>query len=82
MTPSGPIVFLCGAVYELATLGWLHLAAQRRPIPAALASMAVGALSLYAISAVVRGPDEWPWLIAGYGVGSWLTVRFGSSEPT
>ena len=71
------LVFLAGVAYECSYLLWLHVSARGKPWLSAVVSVVCGAVSLYGVSAVVRGPESWPWLLAGYGVGSWVTVRYG-----
>ena len=70
------LVFLTGAAYEVLFLMWTHSASRGQPVRAALWSMAVGTLSLYGVSEVVREPGMAPALLLGYGVGTFATVRW------
>ena len=70
------LVFLTGVLFEIAYTLWVNDAVTRRPVRAALWSVAVGALSLYGVSSVVKDPSMAPALLLGYGVGTWGTVRW------
>ena len=69
------LTFLAGALFEGLYLGWVMTAARGYALPAALFSVATGALSLYGVSATVHDPSRAPALLLGYGVGSFFVVR-------
>lgn len=72
------LVFLAGAAFELSYLGWIWASAQRRPLLSAALSVITGAISVYGISAVVTDRAVLPWLLLGYGVGSYGTVKIST----
>jgi len=67
------IAFLLAFLYELLYLLWLYCADSGRALLSALFSMAVGALSFYAISNVIHDESQLPYLLAGYGAGSYVS---------
>jgi len=69
------LTFLAGALFEGLYLGWVMTASRGYALPAALFSVATGAMSLYGISATVHDPSRAPALLLGYFVGSFLVVR-------
>jgi hypothetical protein len=71
-------VLIAGAAYELAYLLWLAASARSRPILSAVLSMVTGAISVYGISSVVSDRSCLPWLLAGYGLGSYGTVKLST----
>ncbi len=69
------LVFFSAALFEGLYLGWVMCAGRGLALPAALFSVATGALSLYGVSATVHDPSRAPALLLGYFVGSYLVVR-------
>lgn len=74
MTPL--LVFLVGLLYELLYTWWINATVAKHPLRAALFSAAVGAMSIWGVSAVVRDTAVLPWLVCGYGVGTYVAVRW------
>lgn len=70
------LVFLSAALYESLFILWNRASADGHAWRAAGWSMLIGALSLYGVTSVVRDHGLGLALVAGYGVGSWVTVRW------
>lgn len=62
---------MSGVAFEFSYLAWLWASSRRSALLSAGLSMLTGAISVYGISSVVTGPELLPWLLAGYGVGSY-----------
>lgn len=63
-----------GVIFELSYLLWIYAADRGWPFRTALVSMFVGAVSLFGMSAAIRDPWQAPWLILGYGIGSYVAA--------
>jgi hypothetical protein len=73
------LVFLAGAAFELSYLLWLYVSSRRQPLHSCFLSMLTGAISVYGITAVVTTPTHLPALLAGYGAGSYIAVKYFTS---
>lgn len=71
------LVFLSAAFFEGCYLAWVRCAVNGWPLPAALFSVATGALSLYGVTVTVHDPTRAPALLLGYFVSSYIVVRWG-----
>lgn len=68
------LAVLLGAGFELTYLGWLYTADRGIPWLTALLSMTVGAISLAGIGVALEHGHNAPWLILGYGIGSYVAA--------
>jgi hypothetical protein len=75
------LAFVVGAVFEGLYLGWVMAASRGYAGLAAAFSVATGAASLYGVTSTVHDPSKAPALLLGYGVGSYLIVRWTDRKP-
>lgn len=68
------IAFVAGLVFELSYLAWIFFADRGWPFRTAAMSMFVGWVSLTGIGTAIHDQAQAPWLIAGYGVGSFCAA--------
>jgi hypothetical protein len=72
------LVFLSAFAFEACYLLWIRFSVDRKPLRSALLSMATGALSIYATFNAVHDLKLVPFLLLGYGVGSYVVARIGA----
>jgi hypothetical protein len=69
-------VFLCGAFYEAGCVFWVTYAARGSAWRAALFSMFSAAVTVAGLVETVRDLRHAPFLVAGYGAGTLVAVRW------
>lgn len=70
------LIFLCGAIYESACVGFVHFSERGRALPTALCSILAASVELTGIITSVRDWHRAPFFIAGYGCGTFVAVRW------
>lgn len=68
------LIFLCGAIYEAACVGFIHYSERGRPSMTALCSMLAISVQLTGIITSVRDWHRAPVFVTGLGCGSFLAV--------
>lgn len=74
------LVFVCGALYEAACVGWVHFSERGKPFRTALFSMLAAGTTLTGILDSVKDNRAIPAFIAGYGFGSYVAVAWKSKS--
>jgi hypothetical protein len=68
------LIFLCGAIYEAACVGFVHFSERGQSLRTALCSMLAISVELTGIITSVRDWHQAPVFVAGFGCGSFLAV--------
>jgi len=65
-----------GSTYDMAGCMFVQATTERKPLKAALVSMWLGAASLFGIEHALRSHLDMIGVIAGYGIGTYVAVRY------
>lgn len=68
--------FCLGAIYDIAALFWMQATRERYPAGATFMSMWLGAAQVLGIGTALHSTPEMVALVLGYGVGTWLSVKY------
>lgn len=68
--------FIAGFLIECACVFWVHYSEKGEPAKTAFFSMIVGTAQVFGIGESIRDPWAGFAFVAGYGVGTYVTVRY------
>lgn len=74
------IAFASGTFYELSCVFWVHNSEQGRPGKTAMWSMLLATCEVAGIGGSVKYHIAAPFFVIGYGLGSYLGVRFAKRK--
>lgn len=74
MIATAILVFLCGAIYEAACVGWVHFSERGKPFATSVFSMAAAGAEVTGILEAAHDLRIAPFFVLGYGVGTYLAV--------
>ncbi len=70
------LVFFCGAIREASSVFWVHYSERSRPFITACIAILIASMEVMGIFASVRDLRIAPFFILGYGVGTFLAVKY------
>lgn len=70
------ITFISGFLIECSCVFWVHYSERKMPLKTAFFSMIVGASQILGIGESIKDPISSITFIIGYGVGTYVTVKF------
>ena len=68
------IAFIAGALFEASCIGWAHYASKNKPWQTSICSMFAATMQLTGIVDSVHNILVSPFLILGYGVGTFIAI--------
>lgn len=76
MIVHGILAFVCGALYEAACVGWVHFSERGKPLHTSTFSMLAATAEVTGILDSAHDIRVAPFFVLGYGVGTYLAVRW------
>jgi hypothetical protein len=73
---SALTAFVCGVIYDVVNVFFMHHVERGHAIRASGFSMFVGSAAVTGFLEAAHNPAAKWWLIAGYGVGTYLAVKW------